>query len=59
MPVRRGSSSGSVPYPDLHRFVELFKSFQSEVKASKSVKRFKSYGHLKFSIYVWGVPNFH
>ena len=32
---------------DLARFVELFKSFQPEVKASKSVKRFKSYGHLR------------
>ncbi len=33
------------PNSDLARFVELFKSFQPEVKASKLVKRFKSYGH--------------
>ncbi len=32
---------------------ELFKSFQPEVKASKLVKRFQSYGHLKFCIEIW------
>ncbi len=41
MPVRSGGSSGSVeppsPNSNLARFVELFKSFRPEVKASKSV----------------------
>ncbi len=30
--------------------IELFISFQPEVKASKSVKWFQGYGHLKFCI---------
>ncbi len=41
------------PNSDLARCVELFKSFQPEVQASKSVKRFKSYGHLKFLVHAW------
>ena len=41
------------PNCDLARFVELFRSFQPEVKASKSVKRFKNYGHLKFLVHAW------
>ncbi len=50
MPVRRGSSSGSVEpssNSDMSRFVEVPESFQAKVKSSKSVKRFKSYSHLK------------
>ena len=34
---------------------ELFKSFKPEVKASKSVKRFQSNGHLKFCIEIWAL----
>ena len=39
--------------------IELSKSFQPEVKASKSVKRFQSYSHLKFCIEIQAlqVPN--
>ena len=32
------------------QMIEIFKSFQPEVKASKLFKRFQSYGHLKFCI---------
>ncbi len=34
----------------MSRFVELSESFEAQVKASKSVKRFKSYSHLKFLV---------
>ena len=55
MSKRAGGSNATVTRSlsicSLHKMIEGIESFKLEVKASKSDKRLRSYGHSKFSMF--------